>query len=185
MATSVRKTLVLGGTRCGKSRYSEQLAQASALPVTYIATAQRRLSDDATVDRAWLERIERHQQRRPPHWHCVEEPIHVAAVLQKHNQNGQCLLLDCISLWLTNLLMLENETALEREKTDLIDAVRQFHGYLIMVSNESNMGVLPMGELSRRYCDEIGVLHQLLAASSDHVVMVIAGLPHYLKGESD
>ncbi|BBJ00436.1 adenosylcobinamide kinase/adenosylcobinamide phosphate guanyltransferase [Ferrigenium kumadai] len=169
------KELILGGMRSGKSRLAEQHAQATNLPVTYVATA-------TAQDDEMRQRIAHHQSQRPDHWLLVEEPIALAASLQRHAVDGHCILLDCLTLWLTNLLCLDDEARLRQEVDALLDALPKLPGTVILVSNETGMGVVPLGELTRRYCDEAGRLHQAVAARCDKVVMTVAGLPLVLKG---
>ncbi|MEW5904661.1 MAG: bifunctional adenosylcobinamide kinase/adenosylcobinamide-phosphate guanylyltransferase [Pseudomonadota bacterium] len=169
------KQLILGGVRSGKSRLAEQRAQASALPVTYIATA-------TAQDEEMRARIAHHQAQRPQHWQLVEEPLALAATLQRHAAAERCLLVDCLTLWLTNLLCLEDEARLRQEIDALLAVLPDLPGQLILVSNETGMGVVPLGELTRRYCDEAGRLHQAVAARCEQVTMTVAGLPLILKG---
>lgn len=168
-------SLILGGVKSGKSALAERLAISTMLNVTYIATA-------TADDTAMQQRIHHHQQHRPPHWHTVEEPIQLAKALTEHCQSKQCVLVDCLTLWLTNLLMQDNDTILKTEIAALLAILPNIKGELIIVSNETNMGIMPLGDLTRRYCDEIGLLHQAIAALSDTVVLTVAGLPHILKG---
>lgn len=170
------KTLILGGVKSGKSRLAEQWAIATKLPVTYIATA---MAEDAEMQH----RIEHHQQQRPQHWLVDETPLHLAAALKRHDVSGQCLIVDCLTLWLTNLLLTDNVDLLELEITTLLTDLPKLKADIIFVSNETNMGIVPMGELSRRYCDQIGLLHQRLATLVDNVTLTVAGLPHILKGQ--
>lgn len=169
------KTLILGGARSGKSKLAEQLAQQSDLSVVYIATSQ-------PLDKEMSARVAHHRQRRPAHWGLVEEPIALAEVLKDQAASGRCLLVDCLTLWLTNLLMSNDETVFNEQRQALLDCLVHLPGKVIMVSNETGMGVIPMGELTRRFCDEAGWLHQEIAASSEQVILTVAGLPHYLKG---
>jgi adenosylcobinamide kinase/adenosylcobinamide-phosphate guanylyltransferase len=171
------KTLILGGVRSGKSRLAERLAVESGLRVTYIATA-------TAGDDEMRARIAAHRARRPDDWHLIEEPVRLATALQAHATAGHCILVDCLTLWLTNLLMAEDSCSLERERAALRDVLPGLPGQLILVSNETNMGVMPLGELTRRYCDEAGRLHQDLAQLCERVILTVAGLPHILKGES-
>jgi len=173
-----RKTLILGGVRSGKSRLAERLATDSGLPVTYIATA-------TAQDDEMRARIAGHRARRPEHWRVVEEPLRLAAVLDECATAGHCVLVDCLTLWLTNLLTAEDAMLLERERAALLAVLPRLPGQLILVSNETNMGVTPLGELSRRYCDEAGRLHQDLAQVCGRVILTVAGLPHFLKGERE
>lgn len=173
---STGKTLILGGVRSGKSRLAERLAFESGLPVTYVATAT--VGDDEM--RA---RIAAHRARRPAIWSVVEEPYALAATLHSLAAQDRCLLVDCLTLWLTNLLMAVDSSSLERERAALLDTLPSVPGHIILVSNETNMGVMPLGDLTRRYCDEAGRLHQDLAQICERVILTIAGLPHVLKGE--
>ncbi|MDP1557481.1 MAG: bifunctional adenosylcobinamide kinase/adenosylcobinamide-phosphate guanylyltransferase [Nitrosomonas sp.] len=170
------QTLILGGVRSGKSRLAERLALDSKLPVTYIATA-------TAQDKEMHQRIALHRAHRPEHWHVIEEPIKLGAAISKQALNGHCILVDCLTLWLTNLLIAENESFFEHERKAFFTALPTVTNRIIFVSNETNMGVTPMGELSRRYCDEVGQLHQALAQHCDQVILTVAGLPHVLKGE--
>jgi adenosylcobinamide kinase/adenosylcobinamide-phosphate guanylyltransferase len=163
--------------RSGKSRLAERLAVESGLRVTYIATA-------TAGDDEMRARIAAHRARRPDDWHLIEEPVRLATALQAHATAGHCILVDCLTLWLTNLLMAEDSCSLERERAALRDVLPGLPGQLILVSNETNMGVMPLGELTRRYCDEAGRLHQDLAQLCERVILTVAGLPHILKGES-
>ncbi len=171
------KTLILGGVRSGKSRLAEQLATNSNLPVRYIATAT---AEDEEMQR----RIATHKKHRPDHWQVIEEPLRLASVLKEHAVVGRCVLVDCLTLWLTNLLLAEDEALFENERADLLKVLTTLPGEIILVSNETNMGVMPMGELSRRYCDEAGRLHQEFAQVCDRVILTVAGLPHILKGKT-
>ncbi len=169
------RTLILGGARSGKSRLAEQMARESGLAVTYIATAEAR-------DGEMAERIAAHRARRPPHWKNAEEPLALAAALRQHAAPDRCLLVDCLTLWLTNLLLHDDASVFARERAALMAVVRDLPGEIILVSNETGMGIVPLGELTRRYCDEAGGLHQELAAQCDRVLFTVAGFPLTLKG---
>jgi adenosylcobinamide kinase/adenosylcobinamide-phosphate guanylyltransferase len=167
--------LILGGARSGKSRLAEKLAADTCLPVTYIATSQ-------PLDGEMNQRVALHRARRPAEWALVEEPFALAQVLRDNAAPGQCLLVDCLTLWLTNLLMLDDARQLGTERDALLDCVAALPGEIIFVSNETGMGVVPLGELTRRYVDEAGWLHQALAERCQRVVLTVAGLPLTLKG---
>ncbi|MGB4075050.1 bifunctional adenosylcobinamide kinase/adenosylcobinamide-phosphate guanylyltransferase [Pseudomonas sp.] len=169
--------LILGGARSGKSRLAERLAAESGLAVTYIATSQ-------PLDGEMNTRIQHHRERRPAHWRLVEEPLVLARVLREQAAADKCLLVDCLTLWLTNLLMLDNPARLSAERDALLDCVSDLPGRIILVSNETGLGVVPLGELTRRYVDEAGWLHQALAERCNRVVFTVAGLPMVLKGEA-
>ncbi|WP_413792201.1 MULTISPECIES: bifunctional adenosylcobinamide kinase/adenosylcobinamide-phosphate guanylyltransferase [unclassified Pseudomonas] len=169
--------LILGGARSGKSRLAEKLAADSQLPVTYIATSQ-------PLDGEMNARVAQHRARRPAEWALVEEPVALARVLREHAAPGRCLLVDCLTLWLTNLLMLDAPESLNAEREALLDSLAALPGEIIFVSNETGMGVVPLGELTRRYVDEAGWLHQALAERCQRVVLTVAGLPLTLKGSA-
>jgi adenosylcobinamide kinase/adenosylcobinamide-phosphate guanylyltransferase len=169
------RTLILGGARSGKSALAERLASESTRDVVYIATAQ---AGDAEM----AARIAHHRARRPQQWLCVEEPIRLADVLHEHAREHRCILVDCLTLWLSNVLGDADEHAFERERTRLLDALPKLPGDVLMVSNEVGLGIVPLGELTRRFVDEAGRLHQAIAALSERVVFVAAGLPLVLKG---
>jgi len=171
-----KQTLILGGMRSGKSRLAEKLAIESRLPVTYIATA-------TAQDKEMRQRIATHREQRPDHWLVVEEPLQLATALS-NVVTGQCILLDCLTLWLTNLLLADDSLQFAQEREAFLNILPALENRLIIVSNETNMGITPMGELSRRYCDEAGRLHQELAQQCDQVILTVAGLPHTLKGEA-
>ncbi len=161
--------LILGGARSGKSRLAEQRALTSGLPVTYIATA-------TAGDGEMSDRIAHHQARRPAHWHLIEEPLHLADCLASQD-TPQCFLIDCLTLWVSNWLMQEDAEAFRRARAALLKDLEKTPHHVIMVSNETGMGVIPMGSLSRDFVDDSGRLHQDIAALADNVVLTVAGLP--------
>ncbi|MBM7060722.1 bifunctional adenosylcobinamide kinase/adenosylcobinamide-phosphate guanylyltransferase [Pseudomonas sp. UL073] len=168
--------LILGGARSGKSRLAERLAGESGLAVTYIATSQ-------PLDLEMAERVAAHRSRRPSEWALVEEPIALARVLREQAAPQRCLLVDCLTLWLTNLLMLEDAARLAAERDALLSTLDTLPGRIILVSNETGLGVVPLGALSRRFVDEAGWLHQAIAERCQRVVFTVAGLPMTLKGQ--
>jgi len=141
--------------------------------VTYIATAT---ADDEEM----RQRITHHQQQRPVAWQTVESPYHLTKALDHHAKPNNCILVDCLTLWLSNLLCAEHDTLAARET--FIKTLIDLPGELIMVSNEVGLGVVPMGKLSRRFVDESGHLHQSLAQHCDRVIFTAAGLPLVMKG---
>lgn len=169
------KTLILGGARSGKSALAERLAGDSGRDVVYIATAQAH-------DDEMRERIAHHRARRPAHWQSVEEPLALADALRRHAREDRCLLVDCLTLWLSNLLIGPEPARFERERDALLDRLPALPGELLLVSNEVGLGIVPMGALSRRFVDEAGRLHQTLATHCERVLFVAAGLPIALKG---
>ncbi len=167
--------LILGGARSGKSRFAECLAAESGLAVAYIATSQ-------ALDGEMTERIAHHRERRPAHWTLVEEPLQLARVLREQAAANRCLLVDCLTLWLTNLLMLDDAVRLAEERDALLECLDGLPGRILLVSNEAGLGVVPLGELTRRYVDEAGWLHQAVAQRAQRVTFMVAGLPMALKG---
>lgn len=168
--------LILGGARSGKSRLAEQIAQQLAQPVVYVATAQ-------ALDGEMQARIQHHQQQRSEDWGLCEEPIYLAAKLVKLDRPNQTILVDCLTLWMSNLLMHTDPDLQVQECQKLLDVVGNLQSELILVSNETGLGVVPMGQISRRFVDETGRLHQQLGQIAQKVVFCVAGFPMILKGE--
>lgn len=171
---------ILGGARSGKSRFAESIANSLAnqknLPIYYIATATA-LDDEMT------NRIAHHQQNRPEHFHTIEQPIYLAQAINEINM--PCVIIvDCLTLWITNLLLSDDKNLLKQETQNLIDLLNTLpkEKTLILVSNEVGFGIVPLGELNRRFVDESGFLHQQIAQIADKVVFCVAGLPMNLKG---
>ena len=169
-------TLVLGGARSGKSRFAEQYAEQTLLPVTYIATAM-------VSDLEMKERIERHQSERCQSWALEEAPFDLALAIRHASQSTECILVDCLTLWLNNCLFQErSECSWADRKSDFLLALQKMKGPIVLVSNEVGQGIVPMGEVSRQFVDESGWLHQDIAKIADRVIFVTAGLPQVLKG---
>ena len=145
--------------------------------MTYIATA-------TAQDEEMRARIATHRIHRPDHWQLIEEPIRLASVLSECDASGQCVLVDCLTLWLTNLLTADDTALFELEREALLNTLPTLAGQIILVSNETNMGIIPMGDLTRRFCDESGRLHQQLAQRCERVILTVAGLPQVLKGDA-
>ncbi|MDR6937279.1 bifunctional adenosylcobinamide kinase/adenosylcobinamide-phosphate guanylyltransferase [Luteibacter sp. 3190] len=169
-------TLILGGARSGKSALAERVASDSAQEVVYVATAQ-------AFDEEMASRIVHHRARRPASWRSIEEPLALAATLRAHAATDRLLLVDCLTLWLSNLLGADDTgERLVAELAALFDVLPGIPGDVVFVSNEVGLGITPLGELTRRFVDEAGRLHQALAARCDRVIFVAAGLPMTLKG---
>ena len=167
---------VIGGARSGKSHYAQQQAMSSGLQVIYIATA-------TAGDPEMQLRIARHQQDRPQSWTTCEEPLRLADSLIRYNQQTNFIIVDCLTLWLSNLLTLSSGDY-EKQIALFFDCQRDVKASVIYVSNEVGMGVVPMGELSRHFVDEAGRLHQRLAQQCHRVTQMIVGIPHVIKNES-
>lgn len=170
------RVLILGGVRSGKSRLAERLARASAGSVCYLATATA--GDDAEMQA----RIQRHRDRRPAVWGLVEEPLHLAEALRAASGPQCAVIVECLTLWLANLLWAEDESLLQSELGALRALLPELRGRVVFVANETNLGVIPVDAIARRYCDLAGELHQDVAAACDRVMLCVAGLPLALKG---
>jgi adenosylcobinamide kinase/adenosylcobinamide-phosphate guanylyltransferase len=168
------RTLILGGARSGKSALAERLAHDSDREVIYIATAQAHDAEMAA-------RIAHHRDGRPAQWLTVEEPRRLADALRMHARADRCVLVDCLTLWLSNLLG-AGESAWVDQRDALLSQLPDLPGTIVLVSNEVGLGVVPMGELSRRFVDEAGRLHQSLGTCCERVLFIAAGLPLALKG---
>lgn len=184
--------LVIGGARSGKSLYAEQLAvdwcrAGPRRQVVYVATA-------AAGDGEMVARIEHHRARRPAAWGLIEAPLALADTLRAASRPDTLLLVDCLTLWLSNLLFSGAAAAqaeagepiacqlLSGQQAALLDALTSLPGPVVLVSNEVGWGIVPMGALSRLFVDEQGRLNQRIAALADRVTLVAAGLPLALKG---
>ncbi len=167
-----RLTLVLGGARSGKSRHAEALIAQSGRGCTYIATAQ-------ALDDEMRARIIEHRARRPKHWTTIEAPIELAAALGGRDPDRP-LLVDCLTLWLSNVMLAERDVAADTDM--LAAALEACAAPVVCVSNEVGSGVVPDNALARSFREAQGQLNQRIAAIADRVVLMTAGLPLVLKG---
>ena len=165
--------LVLGGARSGKSRHAECLVEAAAAHGTYCATAE---AGDAEM----AARIAAHRARRGAFWRTVEAPLALAATIAAEAAPERPLLVDCLTLWLSNVML--TERPVEAEIAALHAALRDAAGPVVLVANEVGMGLVPETPLGRRFRDAAGWLNQEIAGLADRVVFVAAGLPLVLKG---
>ncbi len=181
--------LIIGGARSGKSVLAEQRARQSGLGVTYVATGR-------AGDTEMAGRIAHHRQRRPAEWGLIEEPLRLAQVLTEAAADDRCLLVDCLTLWLSNLLFNDPACAaleagdsvegedfqyLRRETGALIQLLPALPGRILLVSNEVGWGIVPLGALTRIWMDEAGRLNQSVAARCQRVSLVVAGCPLEIK----
>lgn len=169
---AARSVLVLGGARSGKSRYALGLAEAASPQRVMIATAQ-------ALDDEMAERIARHRQERGAGWSTREAPLDLVAALAEEARPGRAALVDCVTLWLSNLLLAGRD--MEAATAELAALVPALVGPVIFVSNEVGQGVVPPSKLGRRFQDGQGRANQALAVVCDAVVLVTAGLPRLLK----
>jgi adenosylcobinamide kinase/adenosylcobinamide-phosphate guanylyltransferase len=180
------RTLVFGGARSGKSAHAEKLASASGKEVVYIATAR-------AGDGEMALRIAHHRNQRPSGWRTVEEPLALAAALAHWAAPQRLVLVDCLTLWLSNLMFdgaadypdvgeITLPPRFHAERAALLAALDNATGDIVLVSNEVGMGIVPYGAISRAFTDEAGRLNQAVAAVCDRAIFVAAGLPLVLKG---
>lgn len=171
--------LILGGARSGKSAFAEKLAIESGLPVTYIATAQ-------VYDTEFGQRVEHHKTRRPAHWKTIEQSFNLGETLKAHAKTGECVVVDCLTLWLAQCICPDCERPenldWQNERNALLETLPTLQGMVLLVSNEAGMGIVPLGEINRQFQDEQGRLNQAVAQLVNKVSFVAAGLPLTLKG---
>lgn len=166
--------LILGGARSGKSGFAEKLAHQSQRKKIYLATSE-------IWDEEMDARIDLHRSRRGDDWALIEEPRDLAGVLKEQASSGTCVLVDCLTLWLTNLMMAEVDIA--HACDELVGRIKSLpdDASVLFVSNEVGQGIVPMEKMARDFRDHAGQLHQDIAAVADHVWLVTAGLPQKLK----
>jgi adenosylcobinamide kinase / adenosylcobinamide-phosphate guanylyltransferase len=165
-------TLVLGGARSGKSRHAEALIEAASPEALYLATAE-------PLDDEMAERIRRHRARRGVRWTTREAPLDLAAALIEGARLERPVLVDCLTLWLSNLLVAGRDV--EAASAELLDTLPRLKGPAVLVANEVGLGIVPDNALARAFCDHAGRLNQAVAAEAQRVVLVAAGLPLVLK----
>ena len=165
--------LVLGGARSGKSLYAEERCLRDVGRKLYLATAEAR-------DDEMARRIQQHQDRRGDDWDSLEEPLELVSALESNARTGCTILVDCLTLWISNLMMHERDVAQEVAK--LSDVLPTLAGNTVLVSNEVGLGIVPDNALARAFRDEAGLANQIIAGVCDEVVFMAAGLPLWLKG---
>jgi adenosylcobinamide kinase / adenosylcobinamide-phosphate guanylyltransferase len=165
-------TLVLGGARSGKSRYAESLVLRSGLQPVYLATGEP-LDDEISV------RIAEHRRRRDERWRTVEEPLALAETLERESRRNRCVLVDCLTFWLANLLTAERDIAAAISR--LAECIPDLPGPLVLVANEVGLGIVPDHPLGRDFRDHAGLLNQRIAALAETVRFVVAGIPIQIK----
>lgn len=168
-----RSTFILGGARSGKSALAERLARESGLLLHYIATGQ-------AWDAEMRDRIGQHQSRRGPEWTTIEAPIELASALTPLDFEENAILIDCLTLWVTNLMMAERD--MDEAFDKLASALAGAKARIFIVSNEVGLGIVPDNAMARAFRDHAGRLHQKIAAVADEVYFVAAGLPLKMKG---
>ena len=170
--TQGRIHLILGGARSGKSRYAQGLAEAFGGALVYVATGQ-------ALDAEMAERIARHRADRGPRWSTVEAPLELPAIVDAESRGGRLLLIDCLTLWTSNLMHAGRDVAAETAR--LVEALNGAAGPVILVANEVGLGIVPDHALARAFRDVAGRMNQSIAAAADDVSFIAAGLPVRLK----
>ena len=168
---------VTGGCRSGKSQFALDFANRHFRKKLYLATCE-------ALDEEMAKRIEDHKKRRGSDWQTVEEPIRIAEAIRQHENDVEVILLDCITLWLSNLLMRQkSDHAIMEDVSRLMDTAKKGQPSLIFVSNEAGMGLVPVEPLGRRFRDLSGTVNQKMAEVADRVVFMVSGIPIFLKGK--
>ncbi len=169
------RLLILGGARSGKSRLAQAVAARHWPHPVYLATAEI-LDDEMAV------RVRRHQRSRAKCWRCVEEPLEIAKIIRRGVPGADGILVDCLTIWLSNVLLKEGPGAFARRRDELINALRRTRQDIILVANEVGLSVVPEHALGRTFRDLAGWLNQAVAKEAETVIFVAAGLPLVLKG---
>ena len=166
---------ITGGARSGKSSFAEKLAAEFDAKRAYIATAQ-------ALDGEMAARIEQHRKKRGNSWDTYEEPLAIAELVKKLNLAYQLILLDCLTLWLSNVMArADDDDAVLSRSGELVSALKEFKGSCIVVSNEVGLGIVPDNPLARRFRDLAGIINQMMAQAADEVYFLAAGLPLKMK----
>lgn len=170
------KTLVTGGARSGKSAHALMMAERLPGAKIFIATAEAR-------DAEMRLRIDKHKAERGPGWTTVEEPLNVAEAVAAHGAAGNIVMIDCLTLWASNLLEQADDAAFARRADGLAAAVERAAATVIVVTNEVGLGIVPGDPLSRAYRDRLGLVNARLAAVCGRVILMVAGVPLMIKGK--
>jgi adenosylcobinamide kinase/adenosylcobinamide-phosphate guanylyltransferase len=169
--------LITGGCRSGKSRFALDYANLHFSKKLYLATCE-------VLDEEMARRVENHKKIRGPEWRTVEEPLEVVEKVRRHGDEAEVILLDCITLWLSNLLLKwDDDSKVTSEVDRLIETLKKSQTSFLIVSNEVGMGIVPANPLSRRFRDLSGMVNQRIAEVADTVILMVSGLPIFLKGK--
>lgn len=174
------RTLIIGGARSGKSRFALDLGKKTNGEKYFIATAE-------ALDAEMAMRIAQHQRERGSSWKTIEAPLQLAETIQSLEKNADIILIDCLTLWLSNLMMQKGatDTSITEEIAKLVDTVAKVQCLLIAVSNEVGLGIVPANAETRRFRDFAGLLHQQYAAVAQEVYFMVAGISQQIKGVPD
>lgn len=169
---------ITGGCRSGKSRHALDYANRHFSKKLFLATSE-------VLDEEMAQRIENHKKVRGPEWQTIEEPVEIVNKIKEYGADGKVILIDCLTLWLYNLLMRwDNDSRIIDETDKLINIIKQNPASFILVSNEVGMGIVPADPLSRRYRDLLGTMNQRIAEALDTVIFMVSGIPLFLKGKA-
>jgi len=169
-------TFITGGCRSGKSRYALNYADRHFSKKVYLATCE-------ALDEEMVQRIERHKKLRGPEWRTIEEPIGIVDQIRLLGDGVEVILLDCLTLWLSNLLIKwDDDSKIVKETERLIDTMKQSQTSFLVVSNETGMGIVPADPLSRRFRDLSGMANQKMAEAAHTAILMVSGIPVFLKG---
>jgi len=170
--------LITGGCRSGKSRFALDYANQHFSKKLFLATCE-------ALDEEMAQRIAHHKKMRSPEWETIEEPVEIVDKIRRYGDEVEVILLDCITLWLSNLLMRKKgDSEIMKEISALIDTLQEKQTSLIFVSNEVGMGIVPADPLSRRFRDLSGTTNQKIAEAADTAIFMVSGIPIFLKGEA-
>lgn len=173
-----RMIFITGGCRSGKSRHALDYANRHFSKKLFLATSE-------VLDEEMAQRIENHKKVRGPEWQTIEEPVEIVNKIKEYGADGKVILIDCLTLWLYNLLMRwDNDSRIIDETDKLINIIKQNPASFILVSNEVGMGIVPADPLSRRYRDLLGTMNQRIAEALDTVIFMVSGIPLFLKGKA-
>jgi len=168
---------ITGGCRSGKSRYALDYANRHFSKKLYLATGE-------VLDQEMAQRVENHKKMRGPEWQTVEEPLEVVEKVRRYGDEAEVVLLDCITLWLSNLLLKwDDDSKVTGEVDRLIETLKKSQASFLIVSNEVGMGIVPADPLSRRFRDLSGTANQRIAEVADTLILMVSGLPIFLKGK--
>ena len=167
---------ITGGCRSGKSRYALDYVNQNFLKKLYLASCE-------ALDEEMAQRIEHHKKMRGPEWHTIEEPVEIVDKIRQYGDKVEVILLDCITLWLSNILMKwDSDSRIMDEVDRFVDVIKQSPTSFIIVSNEVGMGIVPAEPLGRRFRDLSGMVNQKIAEVADTVIYMVSGIPLFLKG---
>lgn len=169
--------LITGGARSGKSQYAEQRVRAMGGRSVYVATAEAN-------DEEMARRIAEHRKRRGQQWRTIEEPLELTQALLAERGKTDCALVDCLTLWLSNLLLRHNDKYASEKVDELIEKLTQLNFHLVLVTNEVGWGIVPDNPLARKFRDLAGWTNQRMAQAANEVVLMVAGMPMIAKSRS-